>query len=101
MLGKLRKINPGTTVRLEVDRRGRFLRCFLAFEMAMRSQLILIPLLGFDGSHSRHPKYNGVVLSLIGRYGNGQNITLATALVNIENESKVVVFWTLWSLVFQ
>ena len=72
LLGKLREIDPGTTVRLEVDQRLRFLRCFLDFGVTMSIQPNLIPLLGFDGTHSRHPKYNGVALSIICRDGNGQ-----------------------------
>jgi hypothetical protein len=89
LLLELRDKNPGTTVRLEVDQHRRFLRGFVAFGADVSSQPWLSPLLGFDGTHSKHPKYNGIILSLVGRDGNGQNVTLATALVNVESESNI------------
>jgi hypothetical protein len=36
------------------------------------------------------PQVTGVVLSLLGRDGNNQNITLATALVNVESEANIL-----------
>uniref|UniRef100_K3W9V3 Transposase MuDR plant domain-containing protein n=1 Tax=Globisporangium ultimum (strain ATCC 200006 / CBS 805.95 / DAOM BR144) TaxID=431595 RepID=K3W9V3_GLOUD len=85
LLLELRDKNPGTTVRLEVDQHRRFMRGFVAFGADVSSQSWLSPLLGFDGTRSKYPKYNGVILSLAGRDGNGQNVTLATALVNVES----------------
>jgi hypothetical protein len=45
--------------------------------------------------HSKHPKYNGVIFSLVGRDDNGQNVMLATALVNVGSESNITWFLNL------
>jgi len=64
LLAELRDINPGTAVHLAVDQHQRFLRGFVAFGVNISGQFALLPILGFDGAHSKHPRYNGVVLSL-------------------------------------
>jgi hypothetical protein len=46
--------------------------------------------LGFDGTHSTNDKYKGVLLTLIGRDGNGNNVTIAFAVVHSENEANIV-----------
>lgn len=35
-----------------------------------------LPILGFDGTHSNHAKYRGVILIMLGRDSNEINITL-------------------------
>lgn len=94
MLADIRDLNPGTLIQLEVDQHQRFLRGFIALGANVQCQSGLLPLLGFDGAHAKHSKYNGVVLSLLGRDGNNKNITLATALVNVENEANILWFWS-------
>lgn len=58
----------------------------------MSAKTGLLPLHGFDGAHCKHSKYNSVVLSLLGRDGNNSNVTLATALVNVESEPNILWF---------
>ena len=48
-------------------------------------------MVGFDGTHSRHRKFNGVIISRIGQDGNKKNATLVTAFVNVEN--KDIISW--------
>ena len=52
-----------------------------------------VPVVGFDGTHSRHHKFNGVMLYLIGRDGNRHNVTLSTSFVNVENKDNVSWFF--------
>ena len=90
---ELMRINPGSFVALDVDQHNRFFRFFVVFEVAVNSHPFNIPVVGFDGTHSRHGKYNGVILSLIGRDGNGQNVKLASAFVHVENKDIVAWFF--------
>lgn len=64
LLASLKTINPETNVGLQVDQQHRFLRCFVAFGSVISSQWAMQPLLGFDGTHFRGTKYNGVILSI-------------------------------------
>ena len=52
-----------------------------------------MPVVGFDGTRLRHSRYKGVILSLVGRDGNGQNVTLATAFVHLKNKDNIVCFF--------
>ena len=92
LLSELRRCNPGSTVSLDVDQHHRFLRCFFSFGVVVASQHLMMPVLGFDGTHFRNARYNGVILSLLGRDGNGENVTMATAIANVENEANVAWF---------
>jgi len=56
LLSDIRDSNSGTTVQLDVDQHRRFLRGFIAFGANVQCQPGLLPLLGFDGAHSKHPK---------------------------------------------
>ena len=66
--------NRYSTDAIEVDKDKRFFRLFVAFEVSVSSHLYNVPVIGFDGTHSHHHKFNGVIISLIGRYGIGQNV---------------------------
>lgn len=92
LLAQLERKNKGSRVAVEVDQQNRFFRAFVAFGIAVQSQKYNVPVLGFDGTHSKNSKYNGVLLTLINRDGIGQNVTLATAFVPVENEDNIVWF---------
>ena len=61
---------------------------FVAFGVSVSSHFYNVPVVGFDGKHPRHHKFNGLIFSHIGRDGNGQNVTLATAFVNVKNRDN-------------
>ena len=75
-----------------MDQDNLFFRYFVYFGVCISSLSYNVPVFGFDGTHSRHGKYNGVILSLVGRDGNDQNITLATAFVHVENKDNIAWF---------
>ena len=64
-------------------------RLFVAFEVSVSSHLYNVSVIGFDGSHSRHQKFNDVIIFLIGREGKGKNVNLDTAVVNVENKDNI------------
>ena len=83
----------GTQIDLAVDQDGRFLRVFVSCGASVAVQGHLLPILGFDGTHCKSDKYNGVILTLIGRDGQGKNFPLAFALVPVESEDHVMWFF--------
>ena len=62
-LVELMCVNPDSTVALDVYQYNRFFRIFVAFGVAVDSHPFNIPVVDFDGTHSRHIKYNGLILS--------------------------------------
>ena len=62
---------------------------FVAFSVVVSCHPFNVPVVGFDSTHFRHRELNGVILSLIGRNGNGQNVKLAKAFVHVENKDKI------------
>ena len=78
---------------LEVDQDYRFYRLFVAFGVSVSSHIYNVPVVGFDGTHSRHQKFHGVILSQIGRDGNPQNVTLTTAFLNVKNTDSISWFF--------
>ena len=65
----------------------------MSFSVCISSHSYNVPVVGFDGTHSRHGKYDGVILSLVGRDGNVQNMTLATAYVHVKNKDNITWFF--------
>ena len=51
--------------------------------------ILSIPVVGFDGTHSRHGKYNGDIISLIGGDENLQKVKLASALDHVETRTTL------------
>ena len=86
------RVNPESTVALDVDQHNHFLLFFVAFGVAVDSHPFNIPVVGFDITHSRHGKYKNVILSIIGRDGNGQNVELASAFVHVGNKDNIAWF---------
>lgn len=68
---ELSLINTATFVAFEVDQE-LVLSPICGLSVAVRSQRFCIPGIRFDGTHSRHNKYNGVILTLNRRDDNGQ-----------------------------
>jgi hypothetical protein len=73
-------------VALDLDTKDQFFRTFVALGSAVENLPSCLPMYGFDGTHSKNDKYRGVILTLLGRDGNGNNMTIALAVVHSENE---------------
>lgn len=89
LLTCFRDKNPGTHVALDLDTDQRFFRAFVSLGATISSLENCLPVLGFNGTHSKNDKYRGVILTLISRDGNGNNITIAFAVVHSENEANI------------
>ncbi|KUF88197.1 E3 ubiquitin-protein ligase HRD1 [Phytophthora nicotianae] len=84
LLRAFRNLNPGSHACCEVDDVGRFDRAVVVPATSSRAEGHLQKIVGLDGAHSKHQRYNGTMLLLIGRDGNMENVTLAVALVKKE-----------------
>ena len=85
MVAALNKLNPGSTIKNEVDKFCRFQRLFVCFKACKDGFLEgCRPLLGLDGCHLK-TKYKGVILAataLDGNYG-----MFPTAFCIVDSES--------------
>jgi hypothetical protein len=86
-------LNSGCHVALDLDTEERFLRAFVSLGFADTSVAKNSQLFGFDGTHSKNDRYRGIILTLISRDGNGNNITAALAVVHSENKSNIMWFF--------
>ena len=84
--------NSDAVVSLQHDKENQFLRCFMSSPIACKGTSHCWWLLGADGAHFVNPEYNGVLLSLQTRDGNGKTMLLAIAIVPKENEENWVWF---------
>ena len=57
----LKKVNPGTVTRIEVDRENRFKYLLLAFGAAIKDFQYMKKVIGIDGTFLKGP-YKGVLL---------------------------------------
>jgi hypothetical protein len=80
-------------VALDLDTKYQFFRTFVALGSAVENLPSCLPMYGFDGTHSKNDKYRGVILTLLGRFGNGNNMTIALAVVHSENEKNIQWFF--------
>ena len=93
-----KKQNVGAVVALEVDSVHRFMQCFMASpvaSMACGQNGSCKKVLGADGTHYRHPKYNGVLLSMHTIDGNGRTMLVAVTIVPVESEQHWHWFFNL------
>ncbi|DBA02778.1 TPA: hypothetical protein N0F65_010706, partial [Lagenidium giganteum] len=88
-LRSLGAANPGSCTALKVDQDGRFYRAFGCLRALVQGLESCQRVLGFDGTHFRHTKYNGVLLTLLGRDGNNQIFSVAAAIVPIKSSANV------------
>ena len=76
---------------MQLDFRGRFYRCFLSNENVIKCLSACIDVYGMDAGHCKG-RYNGVVLLLVGRDGDGANMILCMAIVPKESCDNYVWF---------
>eukprot|EP00644_Phytophthora_capsici_P003511 jgi/Phyca11/116520/e_gw1.31.282.1 len=53
-------VNPGSRVCLQLDSKERFYRLFLSIGCVVAIQDAMLPVWEVDGTHMKHPEYNGV-----------------------------------------
>ena len=68
-LAEFQRVNLDSTLALDVDQHNRYFRFVAAFGVAVDNHPFNVPVVDFDGTHSRHGKYIGGILSLIGQDG--------------------------------
>ncbi|KAF0708026.1 hypothetical protein AaE_013381 [Aphanomyces astaci] len=88
------RANPGSRVDFELDTFGRFYRAYVCCKVNANAHEFNLKLLGSDGAHFKHKDYNGVLLNLIGRDGNGKNVPLALGIVAKETSDNYHWFFT-------
>ncbi|KAL5577295.1 hypothetical protein UlMin_018994 [Ulmus minor] len=89
----LKKLNPGTVTRIEVDGESRFKYLFLAFGVAIRGFRYMRKVVGIDGTFLKG-QYRGVLLVATAQDGNGQCYPLAWGIVDSENKDAWTWFLT-------
>ena len=83
--------NENSNVSLQLDTRGRFYRCYLSNDNIIKCLSACIDVYGMDAGHFKG-RYNGVLLLLVGRDGDGANIILCVAIVPKESCEHYVWF---------
>ena len=62
---------------------------FVTFRVPVRRHPYNFSVVGFDVTHSQHHISNGVILSRIGRDGDGLHVMLTAAFMNMENKHSI------------
>ncbi|KAG7566373.1 Zinc finger SWIM-type [Arabidopsis suecica] len=83
----LRRANPGTLTRLEVDEEKRFKYMFLAFGASMLGFPFMRKVVVVDGTFLQG-KYKGTLLTATAQDGNFQIFPIAFAVVDTENDES-------------
>jgi hypothetical protein len=97
---ELRRVSPGNTCKLEIDRPGpglqpRFGRYYVCFEGCKTTiKNACRPFIGLDGCHLKN-QYGGILLIAVGRGPNDQYLPLAFAVVETESKDSWSWFMTL------
>ncbi|KAE9049311.1 hypothetical protein PR003_g3340 [Phytophthora rubi] len=73
-----------------------FFRAFIALGFVVNILRDCFSMNSLDGTQSKNNKYRGVILTLIGRDGNGNNITVAFAVVHSENMQCFLALCCRW-----
>ena len=77
--------NPTATMALQVDSNGRFYCAFVSTPLASDVSKCVPQLYGMDGTFFTDSAYDGQLLTLNVRDGNGETFLMACAIVHIEN----------------
>lgn len=85
-LKKFAVLNSGSRVCCQMDNKCRFYQGFIAIGSVISRLNNLLPVYEIDGTHMKHPQYNGVCLTLIGKDGNKGNVLIAAGFVPKETK---------------
>ena len=99
-LSVFKKMNPDTSVALQSDNQGRFFRAFVGCPMgiAQAQKHFLVPVLFIDSCHYQCPQYDGVIITLNSKNGNGKIIPLAFGIISVKNVNNIAWFLQLCAL---
>ncbi|XP_022562547.1 uncharacterized protein LOC111208095 [Brassica napus] len=89
----IRRANPSTVTRLQIDELGRFMYVFLAFGASVNEFLFMRKVVVVDGTFL-NGKYKGTLLTALAQDGNFQIFPIAFAVVDTENDDSWHWFFT-------
>ncbi|XP_013704206.1 uncharacterized protein LOC106407905 [Brassica napus] len=89
----IRRENPSTVTRLQIDELGRFMYVFLAFGASVNGFPFMRKVVVVDGTFL-NGKYKGTLLRALAQDGNFQIFPIAFAVVDTENDDSWHWFFT-------
>ena len=89
----IRRANPSTVTRLQIDELGRFMYVFLAFGASVNGFPFMRKVVVVDGTFL-NGKYKGTLLTALAQDGNFQIFPIAFAVVDTENDDLWHWFFT-------
>ncbi|XP_013723742.2 uncharacterized protein LOC106427564 [Brassica napus] len=89
----IRRANPSTVTRLQIDELGRFMYVFLAFGASVNGFPFMRKVVVVDGTFL-NSKYKGTLLKALAQDGNFQIFPIAFAVVDTENDDSWHWFFT-------
>ena len=89
----IRRANPGTVTRLQIDEFGRFMYVFLAFGASVNGFPFMRKVVVVDGTFL-NGRYKGTLLTALAQDGNFQIFPIAFAVVDTENDDSWHWFFT-------
>ncbi|XP_048634962.1 uncharacterized protein LOC125608588 [Brassica napus] len=89
----IRRANPSTVTRLQIDELGRFIYVFLAFGASVNGFPYMRKVVVVDGTFL-NGKYKGTLLTALAQDGNFQIFPIAFAVVDTENDDSWHWFFT-------
>lgn len=94
----VRRANPGTVTRLQIDVEGRFKYVFVAFGASVSGLSFMRKVVVVDGTFL-HGKYKGTLLTALAQDGNFQIFPIAFGVVDTENDESWQWFFTQLKLI--
>ncbi|XP_013617663.1 PREDICTED: uncharacterized protein LOC106324199 [Brassica oleracea var. oleracea] len=89
----IRRADPSTVTRLQIDELGRFMYVFLAFGASVNGFPFMRKVVVVDGTFL-NGKYKGTLLTSLAQDGNFQIFPIAFAVVDTENDDSWHLFFT-------
>ncbi|WZZ33499.1 hypothetical protein YC2023_016900 [Brassica napus] len=89
----IRRANPSTVTRLQIDELGRLMYVFLAFGASVNGFPFMRKVVVVDGTFF-NGKYKGTLLTALAQDGNFQIFPIAFAVVDTENDDSWHCFFT-------
>lgn len=89
----IRRANPGTVTRLQLDEEGRFNYVFIAFGASIAGFPFMRKVVVVDGTFL-HGSYKGTLLTALAQDGNFQIYPIAFGIVDTENDDSWRWFFT-------
>ena len=84
--------NPRMSVALQKDHNNHFCRAFIGLPVAFNQFDLALPILFIDSYHYRCPQYDGNIICLSSKTGDGSIIIFAFGVVPVENSNHMAWF---------